>query len=138
MSSTQQVSWQANVPEREELEVDVLIVGSGPAGLACAIELKREFEKRGLGEKSILVLEKAEELGRQILSGAVMDPRGIAELFPDWLEKGCPVESEVKFDCLDLLWNSGKRTRLTGLMTPPPLRPRRVRRLRRRYRRPCI
>jgi len=121
MSSTQQVSWQANVPEREELEVDVLIVGSGPAGLACAIELKREFEKRGLGEKSILVLEKAEEIGRHILSGAVMDPRGIAELFPDWLEKGCPVESEVKFDCLDLLWNSGKRTRLTGLMTPPPL-----------------
>jgi len=121
MVSPKQVSWQASVPEREELEVDVLVVGAGAAGLACAIELKRQLQQKGLGDKSILVLEKAEEVGHHILSGAVMDPRGMAELFPDWLEKGCPVESEVKFDCLDVLWPSGKSTRLTGLLTPPPL-----------------
>ncbi|MCC7015081.1 MAG: electron transfer flavoprotein-ubiquinone oxidoreductase [Planctomycetes bacterium] len=121
MSSKKQRSWQAQVPEREELEVDVLIVGAGPAGLACAIELKRRFEQQGQGDKTVLVLEKAEEVGYHILSGAVMDPRGIAELFPDWKERGCPVESEVKFDCLEVLRGGGKHTRLTGALTPPTL-----------------
>jgi electron-transferring-flavoprotein dehydrogenase len=116
-----QTSWQRDVAQREELEVDVLIVGAGPAGLACAIELKRRFQAAGQPERTILVLEKAEEVGYHILSGAVMDPRGIAELFPDWQAQGCPVESAVTFDCLDVLWKSGKSTRLTGALTPPPL-----------------
>ncbi|NUP96964.1 MAG: electron transfer flavoprotein-ubiquinone oxidoreductase [Planctomycetaceae bacterium] len=116
-----QVSWQAQVPERESMEVDVLVLGAGPAGLACAIALKRELEAAGLGDKSVMVLEKAEEVGYHILSGAVMDPRGIAELFPDWKEKGCPYESEVKFDCLDWLRAGGKKTRFTGSLVPPTL-----------------
>jgi electron-transferring-flavoprotein dehydrogenase len=116
-----QVSWQAALPERETLDVDVLIVGAGPAGLACAIHLRRLLAERGMGDKTVLVLEKAEEVGYHVLSGAVMDPRGMAELFPDWKERGCPTESEVVFDCLDVLWKSGRSTRLKGLLAPPPL-----------------
>jgi electron-transferring-flavoprotein dehydrogenase len=116
-----QVSWQAEGVAREQLEVDVLIVGAGPAGLATAIHLRRLLAERGLSDKTVLVLEKAEEIGYHVLSGAVMDPRGIAELFPDWQQQGCPVESPVVSDCLDVLWKSGKRTRLQGKLMPPPL-----------------
>jgi electron-transferring-flavoprotein dehydrogenase len=116
-----QVSWQLRDVEREELEVDVLIVGAGPAGLACAIQAKRLLDAQGMGDKTVLVLEKAEEVGYHILSGAVMDPRGIAELFPDWRQQGCPIDAEVRFDCMDVLWKSGKIKRLTGLLMPPPL-----------------
>jgi electron-transferring-flavoprotein dehydrogenase len=107
--------------EREELEVDVLVVGAGPAGLACAIALKRQLDADG-SEATVLVLEKAEEVGYHILSGAVMDPRGMAELFPDWREKGCPVEAEVTFDCVDHLRAGGGVMRLKGPFVPPPLR----------------
>jgi len=116
-----QVSWQADVPERDSMDVDVLVLGAGPAGLACAIALKRALKAAGLGDKSVLVLEKAEDIGYHTLSGAVMDPRGMAELFPDWKERGCPFESEVKFDCLDFLRANGKKTRLTGKLVPPTL-----------------
>jgi electron-transferring-flavoprotein dehydrogenase len=121
MNKADQVSWQVEGVEREELEVDVLIVGAGPASLSCAIALQRLFEARGLKDKSILVLEKAEEIGYHILSGAVMDPKGIAELFPDWRERGFPVDADVSFDCMDVLWPGGKSTRLKGLFMPPPL-----------------
>src|SRR3954469_13315865 len=73
--------------ERESLEVDVLIVGGGPAGLAAAYHLRNL--NSGL---SIAVLEKGKEIGAHIISGAVMDPRGINELMPDWKEKGAPIE----------------------------------------------
>jgi electron-transferring-flavoprotein dehydrogenase len=121
MSEPQQVSWQAKAIEREELPVDVLIVGAGPAGLACAIELRRRFDAAGQSDKTVLVLEKAQEVGYHILSGAVMDPRGMAELFPDWKERGCPVESPVVDDCMLLLRPRGKSHTLRGLMMPPPL-----------------
>jgi electron-transferring-flavoprotein dehydrogenase len=108
--------------ERETLEVDVLLVGAGPATLACAIELMKLCGQRGL-TPSVLVLEKAEDIGYHTLSGAVMDPRAMRELFgDDWLGKGCPTEGEVTFDCVDWLTAGGKSFRLKGPLVPPQFR----------------
>ncbi len=84
--------------EREVLEVDVLFVGAGPASLAGAIHLGRLLEKQGKNDLTIAVLEKGKEMGAHGISGAVMDPRGLKELFPNFLEEGAPVESQVKED----------------------------------------
>ncbi len=116
------VSLNLSGVERDTLEVDVLLVGAGPASLACAIHLRRLFAQRGWDDKTVLVLEKAEDVGYHTLSGAVMDPRGMAELFPDWRARGCPVEADVTFDCVDVLRKKGGRTRLAGLLCPPQLK----------------
>lgn len=122
MSDKAGLSLNVEDVEREELEVDVVLVGAGPASLACAIHLKRLLDERGKGDATLLVLEKAEDIGYHILSGAVMDPRGMAELFPDWKERGCPFEAEVTFDCVDYLKKGGGKLRLKGPLVPPPLR----------------
>lgn len=83
------------VQERERLEVDVAIVGGGPAGLAAAIHLVQEARRRGIDPPAVAVLEKAPEFGAHSLSGAVMDPRGLDALLPGWREQGAPVEGDV-------------------------------------------
>ncbi len=78
---------------RESMAYDIVIVGAGPAGLACAIRLKQIA-----AEISVVVLEKGSEPGAHILSGAVMDPRALNELFPDWKERGAPLHQSVTAD----------------------------------------
>ncbi len=102
--------------QRDQLEVDVLFVGAGPASLAGAIRLGQLAKAAGR-ELEILVIEKAAEIGNHGISGAVMDPRAITELLPDWLASA-PIESPVTSDELWFLTEGGK---IKAPLTPPPL-----------------
>jgi electron-transferring-flavoprotein dehydrogenase len=91
---------------REAMDVDVLIVGAGPAGLSAAIRLKQLAAEKGQ-ELSVCVLEKGSEPGAHILSGAIMDPRALTELIPDWQHQGAPLHQAVTRDQFLFLTETG-------------------------------
>lgn len=104
-------------PAREAMTFDVVIVGAGPAGLSTAIRLKQLAQKENQ-ELSICIIEKAAAVGGHILSGAVLDPRSLTELIPDWRTKGAPLTQSVTED--HFLFLTQKRA--FTLPTPPVMK----------------
>ncbi|MDF1585005.1 electron transfer flavoprotein-ubiquinone oxidoreductase [Marinimicrococcus flavescens] len=102
--------------QREAMEYDVVIVGAGPSGLAAAIRLRQLALESGR-EISVCVLEKGSEVGAHILSGAVIEPRALNELIPDWKEKGAPLDTPAKDDSFLYL----TETSSFRLPTPPQM-----------------
>src|SRR3954462_12995265 len=104
---------------RDSLDVDVLIVGGGPAGMSAALRLAQLQKEKGGEPLSIALLEKARESGAHMLSGAVLDPSTLRELIPDFKEKGAPLAAEVHDEDVLLLTQSSN---LPFPIIPPPLR----------------
>jgi len=102
--------------ERESMEFDVLIVGGGPSGLSAAIKLKQLAEEKGQ-DLSVCLIEKGSEVGAHILSGAVLEPRSLNELIPDWQDKGAPLDTAVTADKFMFLTETGSMR----LPTPPQM-----------------
>src|SRR5712691_1029596 len=101
------------LPAREAMEFDVVIVGAGPAGLAAAIRIKQNAP-----DISVVVVEKGSEAGAHILSGAVIDPIGLDRLLPDWRGEDTPIKTPVRDD--RFYWLSAARAvRLPNFMMPP-------------------
>ena len=106
--------------EREVLETDILIVGAGPAGLATAYRLAQLVAAdEAVAMPEVIVMEKGSYVGAHSLSGAVMDPRGLAELIPDFKDKGAPLEAVVSADSFYFLKDNGGS--LKAPFMPPPL-----------------
>src|SRR5688500_9716235 len=117
--------------EREQIPMDVVFVGAGPANLAAALHLKNEVKRhdelvdqglkqaRKIGDLEICIVEKGSFVGAHILSGAVMDPKAIRELMPDFVAQGCPIDSVVTEDAF---WYLTEKKGLNAPIVPPPLK----------------
>ena len=103
--------------QRESMEVDVVIVGAGPAGLATACKLL-QLAQAGERELTVCVLEKGSEIGAHILSGAVFEPSALTELFPDWKERGAPLQTAVTKDEIYYLGGSESSFKFPGPLVP--------------------
>ncbi len=106
-----------DVMERESMEFDVVIVGAGPAGLSTACQLMKLAQEKEQ-ELMVCVVEKGSEVGAHILSGAVFEPRALNELFPDWKEKGAPLNTAVTGDDIYLFNGEESAVKLPGFGVP--------------------
>lgn len=104
--------------EREQMEFDVVIVGGGPAGLSTAIRLRQLAIEKGNPDFSVCVVEKGSEFGAHTLSGAVIEPKALNELIPDWKEKGAPLRVQTKGDRVYMLKNAKKFRQLPNSIVP--------------------
>src|SRR6195256_3627323 len=101
-----------DLPAREAMEFDVVIVGAGPAGLAAAIRLKQVAP-----DASVVVVEKGSEVGAHVLSGAVIDPIGLDRLLPEWRAEDTPIKTAVSADRFYMLGAAGA-LRLPNFLLP--------------------